>query len=98
MRPALEALNRRFGVKVVRSDSGGTLNSVLLCDGLVDEVSVLIHPFLAGGQPNSTIFDPAKAGMPDVSFSLTLRLSEILEPGIVWARYVPKKTSVTDIR
>ncbi|HJX56405.1 MAG TPA: RibD family protein [Methanoregula sp.] len=93
MRPALEALNRRFGVKVVRVDSGGTLNSVLLHDGLVDEVSVLIHPFLAGGQPDSTIFDPAKAGMPDVSLSLTLRHSEILEHGIIWTRYVPKKIS-----
>ena len=33
MRPALEALNRRFGVKVVRVDSGGTLNSVSCMTG-----------------------------------------------------------------
>ena len=46
--PGLEALNGMYGVKVVRVDSGGTLNSVLLNSGLVDEVSVLIHPFLAG--------------------------------------------------
>jgi len=34
---------------VVRVDSGGTLNGLLLRAGLVDEVSVLIHPYLVGG-------------------------------------------------
>jgi 2,5-diamino-6-(ribosylamino)-4(3H)-pyrimidinone 5'-phosphate reductase len=86
---ALEALNARYGVKVVRVDSGGTLNSVLLNSGLVDEVSVLIHPFLAGGKPDPTIFDPLKAGIPDLQIPLKLYRYKVLEHGIIWARYTP---------
>jgi 2,5-diamino-6-(ribosylamino)-4(3H)-pyrimidinone 5'-phosphate reductase len=48
LRAALGELNRRFGVEVVRVDSGGILNGVLLREGLVNEVSVLISPELIG--------------------------------------------------
>jgi 2,5-diamino-6-(ribosylamino)-4(3H)-pyrimidinone 5'-phosphate reductase len=91
MRSAFEALNARYGVKVVRVDSGGTLNSVLLNYGLVDEVSVLIHPFLTGGKPDPTIFDPLKAGISALSIPLKLHHSEVFEHGIIWARYIPMK-------
>jgi 2,5-diamino-6-(ribosylamino)-4(3H)-pyrimidinone 5'-phosphate reductase len=49
MRAALEELNVRYGIQTVRVDSGGTLNGVLLRAGLVDEVSILVHPALVGG-------------------------------------------------
>jgi len=88
MRAALEALNRQYGVKVLRVDSGGTLNSVLLHDGLVDEVSVLIHPFIAGGKADPTLSDPLKAGIPDLQVSLRLQSAEVVKDGIVWARYL----------
>jgi 2,5-diamino-6-(ribosylamino)-4(3H)-pyrimidinone 5'-phosphate reductase len=91
MRSALGALNAQYGVKVVRVDSGGTLNSVLLNSGLVDELSVLIHPFLAGGQPDPTLFDPVKAGMFSSQIPLILQNSEVLDQGIIWARYIPQK-------
>jgi len=91
MRSALEALNARYAVKVVRVDSGGTLNSVLLHSGLVDELSVLIHPFLAGGQPDPTLFDPVKAGMLSSQIPLILQNIEVLDQGIIWARYIPQK-------
>ena len=91
MPSALRDLNRCYGVKTVRVDSGGTLNSVFLQGGLVDELSVLIHPFLAGGQPDPTIFDPVKTGMPDLQISMKLYHSEVLEHGIIWARYYPEK-------
>ncbi len=87
MRAALIELNRRYGVKTVRIDSGGTLNSVLLQAGVVTEVSVLIHPFLAGGIPDPTIFDPVKAGLPDLQVPLTHVHTEVMENGIVWVRY-----------
>ena len=86
-RSALEELNRKFDVKVVRVDSGGTLNSVLLHSGVVDEVSVLIHPFLAGGRADPTMFDPLKAGIPDLQVQLIPRHTEVLENGIIWVRY-----------
>ena len=92
MRAALEELNRLCGVRVVRVDSGGTLNSVLLHAGLVDEVSVLIHPFIAGGKPDPTLCDPLSAGILDLQVSLTHQHTEVLANGIIWARYVPDKT------
>lgn len=87
MRAALEELNTRYGVEVVRVDSGGTLNSVLLHAGLVDELSVLIHPFIAGGKADPTISDPLKAGIADLQLALRLEKSDIVGDGIIWARY-----------
>jgi len=91
MRAALEELNRQYGVRVVRVDSGGTLNSVLLHAGLVDEVSVLIHSFIAGGKPDPTLCDPLRAGIPEPQVPLTHQHTEVLANGIIWARYVPDK-------
>ena len=87
MRNALETLNREYGVKVMRADSGGTLNSVLLQAGVVSEVSVLVHPYLAGGRPEPTPFDPVKAGFPDLQVPLVHQSTEVLGNGIVWSRY-----------
>ena len=89
MRAALEELHRRFGVNVVRADCGGTLNSVLLRTGLVTEVSVLIHPFLAGGTSDPTMFDPDRVGIPGLQVPLRHLTTEMLGNGIVWVRYAP---------
>lgn len=87
MRAALESLNQKYGVKVLRVDSGGTLNSVLLHAGLVTEVSVLIHPVIAGGKADPTMSDPLKAGITDLQVPLRLQSAEVVGDGIVWARY-----------
>lgn len=87
MRAALESLNRQYGVASVRVDSGGTLNSVLLAAGVVSEVSVLIHPFLAGGEPGPTMFDPVRAGI-SLQVPLDLKSHEVLGNGLIWARYI----------
>jgi 2,5-diamino-6-(ribosylamino)-4(3H)-pyrimidinone 5'-phosphate reductase len=84
---ALEELNARYGAKVVRVDSGGTLNGVLLRAGLVDEVSLLISPCLVGGTTLSSLFRA-----PDLMSSegvMQLRLShfERLRDDIIWLRY-----------
>jgi 2,5-diamino-6-(ribosylamino)-4(3H)-pyrimidinone 5'-phosphate reductase len=92
MRTALELLNRDYGVNIIRVDSGGTLNSVLLQAGVVDEVSVLIHPYLVGGIPDPTMFDPLKAGFMDLQVPLHFLKSEVLGTGILWLRYAVKKT------
>ena len=90
MRAALEALHTRYGVNVVRVDSGGTLNSVLLHAGLVDEISVLIHPSIAGGKADPTLCDPLKAGIPELKIPLRLQSTEVVGDGIIWARYMVK--------
>jgi 2,5-diamino-6-(ribosylamino)-4(3H)-pyrimidinone 5'-phosphate reductase len=92
LRAALEVLNREHGVGVIRADSGGTLNSVLLHEGLVDEVSILLHPFIAGGKADPTLCDPVKAGITDLQLALEHRHTEVVGNGIVWSRYVPQKT------
>ena len=87
MQEALCTLNSMYGVETVRVDSGGTLNSVLLAAGVVNEVSVLIHPFLAGDKPDPTMFDPEKAGFPGLKVPLTHTGTEVVGNGIIWARY-----------
>lgn len=47
-RLALQALNTRYGVKTVATDSGGLLASFLLESGLVDEVHLLVSPQIVG--------------------------------------------------
>jgi len=45
---ALEALNTRYNIKTVTTDSGGLLASVLLERGLVDEVHLIVSPQIVG--------------------------------------------------
>jgi len=87
LRVALEALHERYGVEVVQVDSGGTLNGALLRAGLVDEVSLLISPTLAGGtSPNSIYRAPDLAG-PEGVLPLRLLHLERLTGDVVWLRY-----------
>lgn len=87
MRAALEELNVQYGVKTVRVDSGGILNCVLLCQGLVDEVSVLIHPSLVGGASQSSIFQASDLTKLDSIIPLELTHLERLQGDVVWLRY-----------
>ena len=48
IRHALEVANERYGFELVVSDSGGVLNSILLEHGLVEEISLIITPEIAG--------------------------------------------------
>lgn len=73
------ALDRLEG-DVVRVDSGGALNGALLRAGLVDEVSLLVHPCIVGGDPArwhgsapAVTLEPAEVGL--------------LEGDLVWLRY-----------
>ncbi len=92
---ALLELNLRYGVRTVRTDSGGTLNGALLSAGLVDEVSLLVHPELAGGPPGPTIFHPDPSS-PCTPVPLTRMHTEELRNGIVWLRYKVKRNPVTN--
>lgn len=87
LKAALEELNGRYGVKVVRADSGGVLNGVLLSQGLVDEVSVLIYPSLVGGTSESTIFRAPELASPEGAVPLRLTHMERVKGDAVWLRY-----------
>lgn len=45
---AFDILKKEFGVEKIITDSGGTLNSVLLNQGLIDKISLIISPELVG--------------------------------------------------
>jgi 2,5-diamino-6-(ribosylamino)-4(3H)-pyrimidinone 5'-phosphate reductase len=76
---ALDALSER-GIKTVRIDAGPTLNGIALRSGVVDELSLLVHPVVAG--EGRSFVDRLDAPRP-------LRLVETAKrgEGLVWLRY-----------
>ncbi|MFC1583684.1 dihydrofolate reductase family protein [Candidatus Neomarinimicrobiota bacterium] len=84
---ALEELTARYGVKLVRVDSGGTLNGVLLRAGLVDEVSLLIDPCLVGGTSSRSFFRAPDLTAAEGIVPLKLVHCEEVKGGVVWLRY-----------
>jgi 2,5-diamino-6-(ribosylamino)-4(3H)-pyrimidinone 5'-phosphate reductase len=87
LRAALTKLRGDYGIQVIRVDSGGILNGVLLREGLVDEVSLLITPTLVGGEtPRSFFVAPDLVSAESV---ISLKLIHVGEVGgeNVWLRY-----------
>jgi len=84
---ALEQLYGRFGIKTVRVDSGGTLNGLLLRMGLVDEISLLIHPVLIGGISPLSFFRAPDLTSSDEITRLELSDVQRLKDNLVWLRY-----------
>jgi 2,5-diamino-6-(ribosylamino)-4(3H)-pyrimidinone 5'-phosphate reductase len=80
LRGALEEFARQ-GAPTVRVDSGGALTGALLDAGLVDEISLLVHPCLAG--PGQRHWTGGAAAGP----ALELLHEERLAPGLVWLRH-----------
>ena len=52
---ALEKIYNEYNVKAIRTDSGGTLNSILLTQGLVDKISILLSPVIVSKSNNYLI-------------------------------------------
>ncbi len=87
LRQALRRLNTRFGVKVVRVDAGGTLNGLLLQAGLVNEISLVVHPVLVGGTTPHPFVSGPDLVSPQAGISLRLSRAEKLKGGLLWLRY-----------
>lgn len=79
----LLVLQERYGARVVRVDSGGALNGALLSAGLVDEVSLLIHPALAAAADRR----PWHGAGPSAAAGATLMAAQTLPDGLVWVRH-----------
>jgi 2,5-diamino-6-(ribosylamino)-4(3H)-pyrimidinone 5'-phosphate reductase len=79
--PALAALARDDGARVVRVDSGGELVAAMLHDDLVDELSLLVHPLVAGNDERRWYGSGAS---PRVCERLG---AETFDDGLVWLRY-----------
>jgi 2,5-diamino-6-(ribosylamino)-4(3H)-pyrimidinone 5'-phosphate reductase len=84
---ALEELAERFGVRTVRVDSGGTLSGLLLRAGLVDEVSILLHPCLVGGSSPRSFYRAPDLTGPEGVLPLRLTHLEKLSGDVVWLIY-----------
>ncbi|MFZ3077365.1 MAG: dihydrofolate reductase family protein, partial [Candidatus Aenigmatarchaeota archaeon] len=50
-------LKQEFGIDKVTIQSGGTLNSVLVREGLIDRISIVVAPALIGGKSTPTLVD-----------------------------------------
>jgi len=87
LRAALEQLNAHYRAKTIRVDSGGTLNGILLRAGLVDEVSVLIHPALVGGTSSRSIFVAPDLTSAAGAIRLKLNHIEKMRGDAVWLHY-----------
>jgi 2,5-diamino-6-(ribosylamino)-4(3H)-pyrimidinone 5'-phosphate reductase len=70
------------GAHTVRVDSGGGLNGALLERGLVDEISLLVHPCLVGDGGS-----PWHGASPPPSAALTPIANERIQGDLVWLRY-----------
>jgi 2,5-diamino-6-(ribosylamino)-4(3H)-pyrimidinone 5'-phosphate reductase len=84
---ALDELNVHFGIKIIRVDSGGTLNGMLLRAGLVNEVSLLIHPNLVGGISSRSMYRAPDLITSSGVLDLKLINLEKIANDLVWLRY-----------
>ncbi|AAM07709.1 TPA: RibD family protein [Methanosarcina acetivorans] len=82
VRQALEIANEKYGFKLVVSDSGGILNSILLEQGIVEEISLVLTPEIVGKNGTNLFRGVEKAGI-----QLELIRNEIVEKKYVHLVY-----------
>jgi len=87
LKKALEELYGQYAIKVIRVDSGGTLNGALLRAGLVDEISLLLNPCLAGSVNSNFLFKALDLTESEGAIQLMLTHMEKLKDDIVWLSY-----------
>jgi 2,5-diamino-6-(ribosylamino)-4(3H)-pyrimidinone 5'-phosphate reductase len=82
LRLALELLSEKYKVKTVLTDTGRVLGNLLLEQGLVSELSLLVHPVIVGKEKAYTMF-----GNINNDVNLKLVRQEALGKGLVWLVY-----------
>lgn len=87
MHLAFETLNKEYDVRSMRTDCGGTLNGVLLREGLVDEISLIISPNLVGNKDARTFFDDIELKGSNDMIKLKQTHIESLDNGNIWVCY-----------
>lgn len=88
--PVFEQLFNKFGCKRLTVQTGGTLNTVLLRQGLIDELRIVMAPIVVGGKDTPTSFDGqslvTKQGLYDIK-SLNLISANVLRCNYLELRY-----------
>lgn len=87
MRTALAELRSQHGIQTVVTNCGGTLNGALLRAGLVNEVSLLLHPCLVGGTTPQSCFRAPDLAAAEGVIRLNLIAVEPVKDGMIWLRY-----------
>lgn len=82
IKQALEIAAERHGFKLIVSDSGGILNSILLEQGLVEEISLILTPEIVGKNGTNLFRGIEKSGV-----QLELVKNEIVEKKYVHLVY-----------
>ena len=85
-----EQVKQKYGIEQLIIESGGTLNSVLVRQGLIDHVWIMVAPLLVGGSKTSSLMDGLSLQMEDELVNLkALKLArcEVLEDSYLRLEY-----------
>ena len=85
LKKALELLSNKYQAKTILTDTGRILGNLLLNQGLVSEISLLIHPIIVG-KKSYNMFSEI-----DKNLRLKLFKKEILEEEYIWLVYTIEK-------
>ena len=92
-------LRQEHGIERLTIQSGGTLNSVLLREGLIDHVSIVVAPLLVGGQTTPSLIGGASAQVEaDLVNLKALKLTQckVLEDSFLHLQYDVVNETVID--
>jgi 2,5-diamino-6-(ribosylamino)-4(3H)-pyrimidinone 5'-phosphate reductase len=78
---AFKILNKEYETNILRSDSGGTLNAILLKEKLVDKISLIISPILVN-KNNVLLFENLNLEGKIISLKLIKR--KTLNNSMMW--------------
>jgi len=81
IKTALDLLSEEYSIKKILTDTGRTLGNILINLGLVQEISLLIHPLITGNK-SYPMFSDVRANL-----NLRLTNSESYDNGCVWNVY-----------
>jgi 2,5-diamino-6-(ribosylamino)-4(3H)-pyrimidinone 5'-phosphate reductase len=81
LKKSLELLEEEYGIKTVLADTGRILGNLLLAQGLVSEISLLVHPVITG-KKGQNLFSRI-----EIPLKLELLKKEILEENYLWLVY-----------
>ena len=78
---AIDRLREKFSIARILTDTGRILGNILINKGMVDEISLLVHPLLVG-EKCYPIFSDVKGNL-----NLKLKKSETFKNGCIWLVY-----------
>jgi len=86
---ALTELSTRYHVKTLLTDTGRVLGNLLLNQGLVDEISLLVHPIVVGKRSYNMFSEIER------KLDVTLTTCKQLEKHYIWLVYCVKNTAAS---